>query len=46
MLHGIGSETGVDLERLIDAGEFICAALGQSTNSRVGRAMLAKRRAS
>ncbi|HKC44546.1 MAG TPA: hydroxymethylglutaryl-CoA lyase, partial [Burkholderiales bacterium] len=41
MLHGLGLETGVDLDRIIDAGEFICAALGRPTNSRVGRALLA-----
>ena len=43
MLHGLGIGTGIDLDRVIDAGEFICAALGRPTNSRVGRAMLAKR---
>jgi hydroxymethylglutaryl-CoA lyase len=43
LLHGVGSTTGVDLDRLIDAGEYICAALGRPTNSKVGRAMLAKR---
>jgi len=45
MLQGLGIASGVDLDRLIDAGEFICAALGRPTNSRVGRAMLAKRAA-
>ena len=45
MLHGLGIVTGIDLGRLIDAGEFICAALGRPTNSRVGRALLAKRTA-
>ncbi|MFO1324015.1 MAG: hydroxymethylglutaryl-CoA lyase [Burkholderiales bacterium] len=44
LLHGVGSATGVDLDRLVDAGEFICAALGRPTNSRVGRALLAKRK--
>jgi hydroxymethylglutaryl-CoA lyase len=43
MLHGLGMQTGVDLQKLVDAGEFICAALGRPTSSRVGRAMLAKR---
>jgi hydroxymethylglutaryl-CoA lyase len=43
MLHGLGIETGIDLDRLIDAGEYICAALGRVTNSRVARAVLAKR---
>ncbi|MCC7218510.1 MAG: hydroxymethylglutaryl-CoA lyase [Burkholderiales bacterium] len=45
LLHGLGIATGVDLDRLVDAGEFICAALGRPTNSRVGRALLAKRTA-
>jgi len=43
MLHGLGIDTGIDLDRLIDAGEYICAALGRATNSRVARALLAKR---
>jgi hydroxymethylglutaryl-CoA lyase len=43
MLHGLGVDTGIDLNRLIDAGEFICTALGRSTTSRVARATLAKR---
>jgi len=45
LLHGVGCTTGVDLDRLIDAGEYICAALGRPTHSRVGRAMLARRTA-
>lgn len=45
MLHGLGIVTGIDLGRVIDAGEFICAALGRQTNSRVGRALLARRTA-
>jgi hydroxymethylglutaryl-CoA lyase len=43
MLHGMGIATGIDLDRLVGAGEYICAALGRPTNSRVGRALLAKR---
>jgi len=43
MLHGLGIETGVDLDALIDAGTFIANALGRPGNSRVARAMLAKR---
>ena len=38
MLNGMGIETGVDLERLIDAGAFICGKLGRATQSRVARA--------
>ena len=43
LLHGLGIETGIDLNRLIEAGEFICAALGRATNSKVARALMAKR---
>jgi hydroxymethylglutaryl-CoA lyase len=43
LLHGLGIETGIDLDKLIDAGVAIRAALGQPTGSRVARAMLAKR---
>jgi hydroxymethylglutaryl-CoA lyase len=44
LLQGLGVETGVDLDAVIDAGESICAALGRPTNSRVARAILAKRK--
>jgi hydroxymethylglutaryl-CoA lyase len=43
LLHGLGIDTGIDLDMLIDAGVAIRAALGQSTGSRVARALLAKR---
>lgn len=43
LLHGLGIDTGIDLDRLIDAGVAIRAALGQPTGSRVARALLAKR---
>jgi isopropylmalate/homocitrate/citramalate synthase len=37
MLNGMGIETGVDLDRLIAAGAFICEKLGRPTQSRVAR---------
>jgi hydroxymethylglutaryl-CoA lyase len=43
MLHGMGIETGIDLDRLVDAGVFISEALGRPTASRVARALLSKR---
>jgi hydroxymethylglutaryl-CoA lyase len=43
LLHGLGIETDIDLDRLIDAGVAIRTALGQTTGSRVARALLAKR---
>jgi isopropylmalate/homocitrate/citramalate synthase len=42
MLKGLGIETGVDLDRLADAGAFICQALGRRPVSRVAQAMAAK----
>uniref|UniRef100_A0A665X9L9 hydroxymethylglutaryl-CoA lyase n=1 Tax=Echeneis naucrates TaxID=173247 RepID=A0A665X9L9_ECHNA len=38
MLHGMGIETGVDLVKVIEAGEFICSALCRKTNSKVSLA--------
>jgi hydroxymethylglutaryl-CoA lyase len=37
MLHGMGIETGVDLERLLEAGRFISAALNRAPASKLGR---------
>jgi hydroxymethylglutaryl-CoA lyase len=44
MLHGLGIETGVDLERLVDIGQWICGVLGREPSSKAGRAIAAKRR--
>ena len=44
MLHGMGIDTGIDLNRLVDAGQFISQALGRDTQSRVARALLSQRR--
>jgi hydroxymethylglutaryl-CoA lyase len=43
MLSGLGIETGVDMGKLLDAAEFICAQLKRPTVSRAGRALAAKR---
>ena len=43
MLNGLGIETGVDLDALVDAAAFISEALGRPPVSRVARAVLAKR---
>ena len=45
MLDGLGIETGVDMGKLIAAGDFICAVLGRVTLSRVARAISAKKAA-
>jgi hydroxymethylglutaryl-CoA lyase len=43
MLNGLGIETGVDLNKLADAGRFIVAALGKENQSRVARALAGRR---
>ena len=43
LLNGLGMRHGVDLDALIEIGEFINAELGRETASRVSRALLAKR---
>ena len=42
MLNGLGIETGVDLDKVFEAGRFICAVLGHEPASRVARAMASK----
>ena len=43
MLHGMGIETGIDLDLVCEAGQFISQALGRAPHSRVNRALAAKR---
>jgi hydroxymethylglutaryl-CoA lyase len=43
LLQGLGAETGTDLDRLVDCAAWISSALGREPQSRVTRAMLAKR---
>lgn len=43
MLQGMGIETGIDLEKLVDAGKFISDFLERKPNSRAATAILAKR---
>jgi hydroxymethylglutaryl-CoA lyase len=45
MLQGMGIETGIALDALIDAGQYISDFLGRPTQSRVAKALLAKREA-
>ena len=45
MLNGLGIETGIDMDKLVAAGEFICRQLGKPTNSRVARALSARKAA-
>ena len=43
LLHGMGIETGIDLDRLIDAGVYISSFLGRQPHSRAATALLARR---
>jgi hydroxymethylglutaryl-CoA lyase len=43
MLDGLGVQTGIDLDRLVDAGAAITRVLGRPPVSRVARAILARR---
>lgn len=43
MLNGLGIETGVDLDRLVETGAFIAAALGRPSNSKAAAALAARR---
>lgn len=43
MLNGLGIETGIDIDKLVDAGAFISGVLGRKPVSRSGNALLAKR---
>lgn len=43
MLQGLGIETGIDLDAVVDAGQFISAHLGRKAVSRAGNAITAKR---
>lgn len=44
MLHGMGIETGVDLGKLAEAGDFISEAISRPTMSKVAQAMLSKKK--
>ncbi len=43
MLHGMGIETGIDLDKLVDAGAYISDFLQRKPNSRAATAILNKR---
>ena len=42
LLQGLGIETGVNMDKLIAAGQRICDALGKANGSRVARARLSR----
>ncbi len=44
LMDGLGIETGVDLDALVDVGRYICAVLGREPASKAARALIAKRK--
>ena len=44
LMNGLGIETGVDLDQIVEIGDFISRAIGKPSASRAGRALLAKKR--
>jgi hydroxymethylglutaryl-CoA lyase len=43
MMNGLGIATGIDLDQVVDAGQFISRHLGRKAASRAGNAIAAKR---
>ncbi len=43
MLHGLGIHTGVDLDKVVAAGQWICGVIGKEPASKAGRALAAKK---
>ncbi|MGH8689155.1 MAG: hydroxymethylglutaryl-CoA lyase [Burkholderiales bacterium] len=43
MLDGLGIETGIDLDKLVDTGQWICGVIGKTPVTKAGRAIAAKR---
>jgi hydroxymethylglutaryl-CoA lyase len=43
MMNGLGVDTGIDLDAVVDAGQFISQHLGRKAASRAGNAIAAKR---
>ena len=46
MMQGLGVETGINLDAVVDAGQFISQHLGRKAVSRAGNALAAKRASS
>ena len=44
LLNGMGIETGVDLDRLVEIGQWICAILKRESSSKAARALAATRK--
>lgn len=40
LMHGLGLETGVDIYKIVQAGDMICKAIGRKNQSKVANALL------
>jgi hydroxymethylglutaryl-CoA lyase len=45
MLNGLGIETGIDLDKVVATGQWICSAIGKEPQSKAGKAIAAKKSA-
>ena len=45
MLHGLGIETGIDLDKVVEIGRWICGVIGKEPVSKAAKALAAKRAA-
>jgi hydroxymethylglutaryl-CoA lyase len=45
LLNGLGIETGVDLDKVVDIGRWICGVIGKEPASKAAKALAAKRAA-
>ncbi len=43
LMHGMGIQTGIDLDMLVDTGQWIAAQLGRRADSRAGNALAARK---
>lgn len=41
LMHGLGIETGVDIYKIVEAGDMICKAMGRKNQSKAANALLA-----
>jgi hydroxymethylglutaryl-CoA lyase len=41
LMHGLGIETGIDIFKIVAAGDMICKAMGKKNQSKVANALLA-----
>ncbi|HEX5092161.1 MAG TPA: hydroxymethylglutaryl-CoA lyase [Burkholderiales bacterium] len=45
LMEGLGIETGIDLDKVVETGRWICGVLGREPTSKAARALAAKRAA-